>query len=238
MASGIYEIKNKITGQVYIGQSARLRVRELQHKRALNTNRHFNSKLQLAWNIYGADAFTFELLELIDDCNIDTEQLKKNLTDREQFYFNSYKSENLYNIIPPIYSALGIPNYKPLVNKECICTWCAKIYFSTGHRNKFCSYHCYTQKRHENQKIARKTVVKEQAICYCGNAFNKSTSIAKYCSQTCRDKRPRGRKNYGQPRPKYTFSCTFCAGQFESIAVPGLRFCSQVCKQEHRKKKS
>lgn len=63
---GIYQIKNVITNQVYIGQSIDLEKRKKSHFRALNGGYHENSKLQNSYNKYGADAFEFSVLESAD----------------------------------------------------------------------------------------------------------------------------------------------------------------------------
>lgn len=61
--TGIYQIKNIINGKSYIGLSINIEKRWLQHKRALNKNKHCNDRLQYAWNKYGKDAFQFLVLE-------------------------------------------------------------------------------------------------------------------------------------------------------------------------------
>jgi group I intron endonuclease len=63
MNIGIYTIKNKVNGKVYVGQSISLRKRKHDHFRALRTNTHYNTHLQSSWNKYGEDNFTFEVVE-------------------------------------------------------------------------------------------------------------------------------------------------------------------------------
>ena len=88
---GIYKIKNKVNGKVYIGQSLDIEERLYTHKQALNRNAHENEHLQRSWNKYGKENFIFEIIEECDE-NI--------LTQREQYYINMYggiNSENTYN---------------------------------------------------------------------------------------------------------------------------------------------
>jgi len=47
----------------YVGQSAWIEKRLVQHKTALRGNRHHNAHMQNAWNKYGPDRFSFSVLE-------------------------------------------------------------------------------------------------------------------------------------------------------------------------------
>lgn len=64
--TGIYEIKNTITGKRYIGSAAKtFKKRWNLHKWQLKKNNHHNSHLQNSWNKYGADNFEFKILEYV-----------------------------------------------------------------------------------------------------------------------------------------------------------------------------
>ncbi len=76
--SGIYRITCTITGKIYVGSALNLRKRRKDHFGTLERNEHRNPKLQAAWNKYGSDAFTFEVLEYV---------LPISLTAREQYWF-------------------------------------------------------------------------------------------------------------------------------------------------------
>lgn len=76
--SGIYRITCVVTGKIYVGSAMNLRKRWKDHSFYLQRNEHHNPKLQAAWNKYGPDAFTFEVLELV---------LSMSLTAREQYWF-------------------------------------------------------------------------------------------------------------------------------------------------------
>lgn len=61
---GIYIIKNTVTGQVYVGATAKdFSSRYKKHKTMLTHGLHHCSHLQHSWNLYHADAFTFEVVE-------------------------------------------------------------------------------------------------------------------------------------------------------------------------------
>lgn len=98
-ASGIYRIVNNITGDCYIGQTKDLANRKYEHMRLLKNDKHIytngeRSLLQKAWNKYGEDNFTFDVIEY---CNIDE------LDDRERFWVDFYqcnfaKTRHGYNL--------------------------------------------------------------------------------------------------------------------------------------------
>lgn len=84
--TGIYKITCTKTNEVYIGQSVSIQRRFATHKRELKNNIHYNQHLQRTYNKYGADSFTYEILELCP---------KTKLNEREKFYiklFDSYKN--------------------------------------------------------------------------------------------------------------------------------------------------
>lgn len=70
MTSGIYQIKNIINGYIYIGSTKNLQKRKSQHFSNLLSNIHHNRHLQSAYNKYGKDNFTFEVLFICDENNL------------------------------------------------------------------------------------------------------------------------------------------------------------------------
>ena len=70
---GTYQIVCKTTGKFYIGstrnQHGFIR-RWTEHRSNLNANTHSAPHLQNAWNKYGADAFLFQVLDVLpeEDC--------------------------------------------------------------------------------------------------------------------------------------------------------------------------
>lgn len=90
---GIYKIKNLITNMCYIGQSINCDKRwNNAHKPLLMERAHYNKHLQRAWNKYGKDNFTFEIIFL---CN------RQDLNDSERYFIDSFDSfNNGYNLRP------------------------------------------------------------------------------------------------------------------------------------------
>uniref|UniRef100_A0A6H1ZD43 GIY-YIG domain-containing protein n=1 Tax=viral metagenome TaxID=1070528 RepID=A0A6H1ZD43_9ZZZZ len=100
--SGIYQIRCKPTGKVYVGSAVNLSARKSQHFSDLSLRKHRNSRLQNAWNKYGKEAFNFSVLEL---CN------KENLINREQYHLDriwELNREHRFNIVPTAGSNLGM----------------------------------------------------------------------------------------------------------------------------------
>ena len=86
---GIYQIRNKLTRIVYVGQSVDIERRKHNHMRHLKTNRHVNKHLQRSYNKYGESNFEFNVLE---ECSIER------LTEREQHWLDIKRDKDgVYN---------------------------------------------------------------------------------------------------------------------------------------------
>lgn len=96
MASGIYQIENRINGKRYIGSAVRLSHRRKQHLSDLRCGRHCNPHLQAAFDKYGEHEFAFEVLGQVPS---------DNLIVREQHYLDTLGPE--YNIAPTAGNQLG-----------------------------------------------------------------------------------------------------------------------------------
>lgn len=84
--SGIYKCTCVSNGCSYIGQARFLLKRKQQHISELRHNKHYNTHFQRAWNKYGEENFTWEVLELCEE---------DKLNDREIHWiaqFDSYKN--------------------------------------------------------------------------------------------------------------------------------------------------
>ena len=87
---GIYKITNNINDKVYIGQSINIKVRWKDHVNSLRRGDSRCTLLQRAWNKYGEENFTFEILELCSEDELDDIEIK---------YISFYDScNNGYNI--------------------------------------------------------------------------------------------------------------------------------------------
>lgn len=120
---GIYQIRNTITNDIYVGSSASaigLYRRRREHFKSLRLKRHGNRFLQSAWNKYGAENFVFEIIE---ECP------KEIILQREDFYIQTLKPRyNLsYSAVSP---GLGKFGYEHSFSKEVICVNDGKLYGS------------------------------------------------------------------------------------------------------------
>lgn len=96
---GIYKILNTENGKFYIGSTTMKVYKRIQHHyEMLKVNKHKNSHLQHAWNLYGEKCFQFVVEENLE---------KQDCLKREQELIDLSSFENLYNINP---LATGTPN--------------------------------------------------------------------------------------------------------------------------------
>lgn len=87
---GVYKIVNNINQKIYIGQSINIKARWKDHINSLNRGDSKCTLLQRAWNKYGQDNFSFEILELCTEDVLDDVEIK---------YIDLYDScRNGYNI--------------------------------------------------------------------------------------------------------------------------------------------
>ena len=88
MTTGIYKIQNKFNNMIYIGQSVHIERRFQEHIKP-STN---SSKIDKALNEYGANAFTFTIIE---ECS------QNQLNEREDYWIQYYNClfPNGYNIV-------------------------------------------------------------------------------------------------------------------------------------------
>ncbi len=64
---GIYIIKNKENGKIYVGSSLNVYARFSNHVMMLRAKKHANIHLQRAWNEYVESAFEMSIVELINE---------------------------------------------------------------------------------------------------------------------------------------------------------------------------
>ena len=92
--TGIYTITNIINNKIYVGYALDFDQRWDHHKGRLRNNKHKNTHLQAAYNLYGKEAFLYEILE---ECE---EQF---LCSQENYWCNMLDTHNEkygYNIQP------------------------------------------------------------------------------------------------------------------------------------------
>jgi len=103
---GIYTIVCNSSKKIYVGSSNNIHSRILKHKSELRLGKHRNPHLQYSYNKYGADDFTYSLLESCEE-NL--------LLYIESFWINmldSYNSCKGFNINNPLHG--GEPTFKKI----------------------------------------------------------------------------------------------------------------------------
>lgn len=98
-SSGVYLLKNLISGRVYIGSSSDLKERFADHLRQIRNGKHDNEILRKSALKHGATSFVIGVIEYTED-----------LKAREQYWmdhYKSYKRQNGFNILPAAYSRKG-----------------------------------------------------------------------------------------------------------------------------------
>ena len=82
MSSAIYAIVNNVNRDMYVGSAVVVNRRWSAHRRDLVKQCHYNTRLQRAYDKYGASAFDWEIVQFVDD--------KTELIAREQFWMNFF----------------------------------------------------------------------------------------------------------------------------------------------------
>jgi len=89
---GLYFIRNRVTGRIYVGVSANTTQRIRQHRHQLRLGNHHNPILQQSWRKHGEATFQFKHIrtigELSERCRIEVEIIAKYRA----------KGKSLYNI--------------------------------------------------------------------------------------------------------------------------------------------
>lgn len=90
--TGIYKITNIQTGKIYIGSALDVDRRFYHHKNDLKCRKHRNRYLQCAWDKYGEESFSFELLDLCDKderFRLEAEYIIKSKSNDRRFGYNT-----------------------------------------------------------------------------------------------------------------------------------------------------
>jgi group I intron endonuclease len=96
--SGIYVLKNTVTGKCYIGSAREFKERWRSHSSSLRRNKHRNKYLQSSFSLHvqeqpSDDFMEFSILEILNNST------KQERLTREEYWIDKYKADNigLYN---------------------------------------------------------------------------------------------------------------------------------------------
>ena len=97
--SGVYQVKNLVSGKVLLGSSLNLEGLLNRNRFTLRNNSHLNKELQKDWNELGPDQFVFEVLEVVQVQEDPSFNLQDELTLLEQIWLEKLQpiGERGYN---------------------------------------------------------------------------------------------------------------------------------------------
>jgi hypothetical protein len=105
--SGVFQVKNLMTGKVLLGSSLNLEGPLNKHRFMLRINSHANRELQKDWNELGSEQFSFEILETVQIRDHPNFNLKDELTLLEEIWLEKLQpfGQRGYNDSPKIREA-------------------------------------------------------------------------------------------------------------------------------------
>ena len=92
---GIYAVRCAATGEAWVGSTRELATRQSGIWFSLRLGSHRELSLQAAWKAYGADAFVFETLEVIDDEGMGDLGRKSALAERRRAWCETLGARGL-----------------------------------------------------------------------------------------------------------------------------------------------
>ena len=97
--AGLFQVKNTVNNKILLGSSLNLDGALNSHKFTLSIGSHRNAALQADWNTYGADAFAFEILEVVKASDDPYFKIQDELTLLEQIWLEQLQpfGERGYN---------------------------------------------------------------------------------------------------------------------------------------------
>ncbi len=97
--AGVFQVKNSANGKVLLGSSLNIEGSLNSQRFMLSSGQHRNATLQKEWNEYGADAFVFEILEVVNAKDDPNFNLSDELTLLEQIWLEKTRpfGERGYN---------------------------------------------------------------------------------------------------------------------------------------------
>jgi hypothetical protein len=100
--AGIFKIANIANGKAFIGKGMNVKGRLNGQELQLKWGSHHNKELQKDWNLYGADQFSFEIVDYLEPPTDGSRSLATDLADLEKLWITKLQSygNKGYNNIP------------------------------------------------------------------------------------------------------------------------------------------
>lgn len=181
---GVYKITNILDGKFYVGSSKNIESRWYTHRKELNLGCHNNQHLQRAWNKYGEENFTFEVLEEVANL--------EDVRDRENYYIKSTKCYDHsigYNMLDDATIGIGVSH--SLEVKQKISEACkGKKNGHYGHKHSEETKQRIREKKQLQGKLLREKNLQkwidEQHCCeICGKLMTIKYGSGRFCSKEC-----------------------------------------------------
>lgn len=96
---GVFQIKNTINGKIFIGSSLDLTAIWNRQKTQLKFGSHPNKPLQMDWNAFGEENFSYEILAEIKQAEGKEQNYKNEVAGLEELYLEEFLpfDDNGYN---------------------------------------------------------------------------------------------------------------------------------------------
>jgi group I intron endonuclease len=225
----VYKITCLPTNKAYIGSTTDLRKRWYWHKGDLRKDRHHNRYLQNAWNKYGAECFTFEVLESV--------MFVEYLHEREQYWLDRYQAYD-----PKYGFNTGKVARAPWLGRSHSDATRQKLSIGAKLRDTIENARLYAAEWHgsaagrlwhaDHGRQVWDGIRPVQHQCeQCGVVFETKVlrKNLKYCSNNCRSAARRARHADHETR-----QCVNCGQSFSCNRYLPTRYCSVACVATHR----
>ncbi len=131
----LYKIENKINGKVYAGITSNIKRRWKEHRNTLKNNKHHNKHLQGAWNKYGTESFSFDVINKfnnLEDMNkAEVEYIKNNNLLNSNAGYNINHGGDAFNHTDQAKKAISLSQEKSVISK-CLKTGVETVYNSVS----------------------------------------------------------------------------------------------------------
>ena len=88
---GIIQVKNNLNGKVFISSTANLKGKINSQRFQLEMGSHKNAELQMEWNRFGEENFSFEVLEVLDPVKDTEHNYSEDLEVLEEMWLERLK---------------------------------------------------------------------------------------------------------------------------------------------------
>lgn len=211
----IYQIKNIITNDIYIGSAVSYENRKYYHIYDLINNKHHSSILQNSWNKYGNDAFLFSIIEDVND--------NSELLVREQYYIDKLSPK--FNCSKIAGSPLGV-KHTLQSRQNMSAAQRGRSLKDRGHKNNCKCCICSRKDGIESPRYIKREI--RECKCGCGSAFEvKITSTKRYVSghngsnkgrKISEEEKEKRRKKINKPILQFTIENELI-NEWESIKI-------------------